>query len=413
MATTDPPNRIVIVGAGLAGAKAAEALRTQGYDGSLTLIGDERHLPYERPPLSKAYLAGDDDRSSLDVHDKDWYRDHKVELALGVAATAIDTSTRAVELVDGQRVDYDRLLLATGSSARKLSVPGAGAQGVRTLRAVEDSDAISTAIESGGAIAVIGGGWIGLETAANARQRGVDVTVIEAAELPLLAVLGHDLAQVFLDLHRDHGVGFHLGARVDEITTEDGQASGVRLGDGTHIAAETVIVGVGAIPNLRLAESAGLAIDNGVLVDANLRSSDEAIWAVGDIANHQHPILVTRVRVEHWANALNQPTAAASSMLGTATPYTELPYFFTDQYDLGMEYVGHAPAGSYTAVVTRGDVAGREFLAFWLGAAGQVIAGMNVNVWDVVEDVKALILSGRPVDVDRLTDPAVPLSSLS
>ncbi|MEP6666598.1 MAG: FAD-dependent oxidoreductase [Nocardioidaceae bacterium] len=404
--------RIVIVGGGLAGAKAAEALRDKGFEGTLTLIGDEEHLPYERPPLSKDYLAGKSDRAALDTHDEDWYPEHHVELLLGKAVTDVDAEAQEVELVDGRRIGFDTLLLATGSHARTLPLPGAGAHGVFTLRRVEDSDAINTALGASGRLAVIGGGWIGMEVAANARERGLDVTVIEAAELPLGAVLGPELAQVFLDLHREHGVTFHLGASVTEITAVDGRATGVMLGDGTHVAAEAVVIGVGAAPNLELAEAAGLDIDNGVLVDSSLRSSNPAIWAIGDIANQEHPVLGGRVRVEHWANALNQPAAAAAAMLGDEATYDELPYFFTDQYDLGMEYVGHAPPGSYAQVVTRGDLKGREFIAFWLDGDDHVLAAMNVNIWDVVDDLKALILAKRPVDVTRLTDPQAPLTDL-
>ncbi len=404
--------RIVIVGGGLAGAKAAEALRAKGFDGTLTLIGAEEHLPYERPPLSKDYLAGKADRDSLDALETGWYAENHVDLILGKSVTHVDAQGHEVELVDGRRIGYDKLLLATGSSPRTLPLPGVGAHGVFTLRRVEDSDAINAALGASGRLAVIGGGWIGMEVAANARERGLDVTVIEAAELPLGAVLGPELAQVFLDLHREHGVTFHLGASVAEITAVDGQATGVTLGDGTQVAADAVVIGVGAQPNLELAEAAGLDIDNGVLVDESLHSSDPAIWAIGDIANQQHPILGGRVRVEHWANALNQPAAAAASMVGEQASYDELPYFFTDQFDLGMEYFGHAPPGSYTRVVTRGDLKGREFIAFWLDSDDHVLAGMNVNIWDVGDDIKALILAKRAIDVEKLTDPDVPLSDL-
>ncbi|MFY9914818.1 MAG: FAD-dependent oxidoreductase [Nocardioidaceae bacterium] len=405
-------SNIVIVGAGLAGAKAAEALRDQGFTGRLTLVGDEIHLPYERPPLSKGYLAGNDDRRSFEVHEADWYAEHHVDLALGVQASAVDAVAKEVVLVDGRRFGYDQLLLATGSTARTLALPGAGAHGVMTLRRVEDSEAIGAAFGRG-PLAVIGGGWIGMEVAAVARGKGVDVTVIEAADLPLSAVLGPELAQVFLDLHHEHGVHFQLGASVTEITATDGRATGVRLGDGTHIPAETVLVGIGATPNLDLAQSAGLAIGHGVLVDASLQTSDPNVWAVGDIAEQDHPVLKARVRVEHWANALNQPAVAARAMLGQQASYDELPYFYTDQYDLGMEYVGHAPPGSYARVVTRGDTAGREFIAFWLDTHDRVLAGMNVNVWDVVDHIKALIVSGQPVDVGRLADPSVSLSTVA
>jgi 3-phenylpropionate/trans-cinnamate dioxygenase ferredoxin reductase subunit len=401
----------VIVGAGLAGAKAVEALRELGFDGRLTLIGDEEHLPYERPPLSKGYLAGNDSRESFIVHDAGWYDDHDVTLVLGRTTTAVDPDAHEVTLVDGNTHRYDKLLLATGSRARQLPLPGAGSLGVQTLRNVEDSDRISQALDRGGRLAVVGGGWIGMEVAANARDRGAEVTVIEAADVPLGLVLGPELAQVFLDLHREHGVTFHLGAQVSELTSLESKVTGVRLGDGTLVEADAVLVGIGAQPNIELAEAAGLDVDNGVLVDAALQSSNPDILAAGDIANHEHPVLGRRVRVEHWANALNQPAAAAATMLGTPTAYTELPYFFTDQYDLGMEYVGHAPPGSYARVVTRGNLRGREFIAFWLDGSDHVLAGMNVNVWDVVDDVKTLILSGRPVDTQRLADPDLPLAA--
>lgn len=403
---------IVIVGGGLAGAKAAEALREQGYVGDLTLISSEEHLPYERPPLSKGYLAGKDDFSVAQVHDEAWYADQQVTLELGATATGIDPAAHEVTLVDGRQIPYSRLLLATGSTARRLPIPGMAAHNVHTLRTVEDSDRLIEALTEHSSLAVIGGGWIGMEVASNARERGVQTTVIEAADLPLVAALGPELAKVFLDLHREHGVTFHLGAKVDAITEEDGRATGVRLADGTHVPADTVLVGVGAAPNLDLATSAGLDVDGGVLVDASLRTSDPDIWAVGDIAAHDHPVLGRRIRVEHWANALNQPAVAARAMRGEGASYDELPYFFTDQYDLGMEYVGDVPRDVEAHVVIRGDAAGREFIAFWLDAERRVLAGMNVNVWDVVDDVKALILSRHPVDPARLADPDVPLAEV-
>jgi len=407
-----PDSSFVIVGGGLAGAKAAEALRDQGYDGALTLVGAEKHLPYERPPLSKGYLAGTSAREEMDVHDSDWYADRRVNLMLGASVADVDAADHAVTLDDGRPLRYDKLLLATGSRPRTFSMPGSGASGVQTLRNVEDSERISAAIKTGARVALIGGGWIGMEIAANAREAGSEVTVLEAGALPL-GVLGPELAQVFVELHREHGVEFHLDARISEITTTDARATGVRLTDGSHVEADLVLVGIGAVPNVELAVDAGLRVDNGVLVDEALQTSDPDIYAVGDIANHLHPVLGRRVRVEHWANALNQPTAAAATMLGRRTPYPELPYFFTDQYDLGMEYVGHAPPGSYSRVTTRGDVERREFVAFWLDDQNRVVAGMNVNVWDVVDEVKALILSGSSVNPARLADPALPLADVT
>ena len=407
-------NGFVIAGGGLAGTKAAEALREQGYDGSVTILGDETHLPYERPPLSKEYLAGTASRDSLDVHNSDWYREHDVDLRLGTAAEAIDATAHEVVLSGGTRIGYDKLLLATGSRARHLSIPGITAREVFTLRTVEDSDRIDEALTNSSHVAIIGGGWIGMEVAANARGRGAEVTVIEAAQYPLGSALGPELAQVFVDLHQQQGVTLHPSATVSEITADEaGTATGVRLADGTWVPANVVVVAVGAQPNLELAESAGLDINGGILVDESLQSSDPDICAAGDIASHAHPVLGQRVRVEHWANALNQPAAAAATMLGNPTPYTELPYFFTDQYALGMEYHGHAPPGGYARTVLRGDRDGREFVAFWLGANDHVLAGMNVNVWDVGDDIKALILAGKPVDTDRLADPDVPLTDLA
>jgi NADPH-dependent 2,4-dienoyl-CoA reductase/sulfur reductase-like enzyme len=302
-------------------------------------------------------------------------------------------------------VPYGALVLATGSEPRRLPVPGADT--ALTLRSRADSDAIRATFGAGRRLAVVGGGWIGLEVAAAARAAGTEVTVLEAAELPLLGVLGPEMAAVFADLHREHGVQLRLGVSIEAI---DG--SGVRLADGTTVAADTVVLGVGVRPRTELAEAARLAVDNGVLVDAALRTSDPAIFAVGDIANHDHPVLGRRIRVEHWAAALNQPATAAAALLGREASYTDLPYFFTDQYDLGMEYIGYAPAGSYARVVTRGETAKREFVAFWLDDTDRIVAAMNVNVWDVVDEIKPLIAGRAPVDVDRLTDPDVPFAEV-
>ncbi|HEX4702978.1 MAG TPA: FAD-dependent oxidoreductase [Pseudonocardiaceae bacterium] len=400
----------VIAGAGLAGAKAAEALREQGFDGRIVLIGAESHLPYDRPPLSKDYLAGKAERGSIDVHDADWYANQRIELRLSTEVTAIDRAAHQVELADGSFLGYTKLLLATGSSPRRLPITGADA--AHYLRTVDDSQRIRQLLTAGNRLVIIGAGWIGLEVAAAARQAGAEVTVVEFAELPLLRVLGPELATVFADLHREHDVDFRFGTTVAEIqTSAEGQVTGVRLSDDTVIDADAVVVGVGASPNTALAEAAGLDVDNGVVVDAALRTSDPDIFAVGDIANAEHPTVGQRIRVEHWANALNQPATAAAAMLGSEAVYDELPYFYTDQYDLGMEYVGYVEPEGYDQVVFRGDVAAREFIAFWL-ADNRILAGMNVNVWDVVDPIKALIRAGDPIDPTRLADPDVPLDDL-
>jgi len=402
----------VIVGASLGGAKAAEAMRAAGFDGPITLIGAENETPYERPPLSKGYLQGKAERETIYVHSRPWYNESEIDLRLGVTVTAIDRAAHEIQLADGSRVGYAKLLLTTGSSPRRLPIPGADADGVLYLRSVEDSDKLKETIAAADRIAVIGAGWIGLETAAAAREAGVEVTVLEAAELPLLRVLGRQVAQVFYDLHSDHGVDLRMSVQVAEITQENGRVSGVRLADGSYIPADAVIVGVGITPNTQLAEQAGLEIENGIKVDASLRTSDPDIYAAGDVANAYHPLLGKHIRVEHWANALNQPQTAAKAMIGQEAIYDRVPYFFTDQYDLGMEYSGYVEPGAYDEVVFRGDVPGREFVAFWLGDGGRVLAGMNVNVWDVNDAIQAHVRSQEAVDPAALRDPDKPLDSL-
>ena len=385
-----------IVGGGLAGAKTAEALRDKDFDGHVVLFAAEEHLPYERPPLSKEYLAGKKELGDFTTASSAWYRDHHIELQLGTEVSAIDPDTHTVSLPDGSAVRYDKLLLATGSQPRRPPIPGADADGVYYLRTVDDADALNSALAEGSSLAVVGGGWIGLEVAAGARDRGVNVTVVEMAALPLMAALGREVGEVFAALHREHGVDLRLGATVQEITTGGGKATGLTLGDGSTVDADAVLVAVGAVPNLALAQRAGLALgDGGVLVDSSLRTSDPDIFAVGDIAAAEHPLFGTRIRTEHWANALKQPAVAATGMLGHPGEYTELPYFFTDQYDLGMEYVGHAP--HYEKVVFRGDVAKREFTAFWLDGDDRVLAGINVNIWEGLDDIKSLIQSRAPL----------------
>jgi 3-phenylpropionate/trans-cinnamate dioxygenase ferredoxin reductase subunit len=393
----------VIIGGGLAGAKSVEALRDKGFDGQVVLFCEENQLPYERPPLSKEFLGGKKSLADFTVHDSDWYRDNRVDLRLGARVSSVDAQGHTVGLPDGTTVTYDKLLLATGSASRRPPIPGSDADGVHYLRTYDDAMALDSVLTKGSSLAVVGAGWIGLEVAASARQRGVEVTVVETAKQPLLAALGETVGEVFANLHREHGVDLRLQAQVEEITRD----CGLRMRDGSTAAADAVLVAVGAKPNVELAEGAGLSMGSGsqggVLVDASLRTSDPDIYAVGDIAAAEHPLFDGRIRTEHWANALKQPAVAAAGMLGTPGEYAELPYFFTDQYDLGMEYVGHAP--SFDRVVFRGDVGGREFVAFWLDGDNRVLAGMNVNIWDVLDDVKALIHSKAPVDVDKLTDP--------
>ena len=392
------PRTFAVVGAGLAGAKGVEALRAEGFGGRVVLFGAEQHRPYERPPLSKGYLQGADERDSVFVHPPTWYTEHDVDLRTGTAVVGLDRHVHEVMTRDGDTLHYDKLLLATGATPRHLRVPGAELSAVHYLRTLDDSEVLRSAFRPDVRVVVVGAGWIGLETAAAARVAGADVTVLENAALPLLRVLGARMARVFADLHTAHGVDLRCGVTVSAIRAREDDPSavgGVELADGAVLDADVVVIGVGVAPEVDLARASGLAVDDGVLVNASLRTSDPDVFAVGDIANAEHPVLGRRVRVEHWANALHQPKVAAKAMLGADAVYDRLPYFFTDQYDLGMEYVGYADSDD--DVVIRGDLDAREFVAFWV-REGRVLAGMNVNVWDVTDRIRDLILSGDPVD---------------
>ncbi|MCW2883795.1 MAG: 3-phenylpropionate/trans-cinnamate dioxygenase ferredoxin reductase component [Streptosporangiaceae bacterium] len=402
----------VIVGASLAGAKAAETLRTEGFDGRVVLIGAEPERPYERPPLTKGYLLGREPAEKAYVHDESWYDQHKVELRLGVTVTGIDRSAREVRLATGGPLRYDRLLLTTGASPRRLEVPGAELDGVHYVRTLQDSSALRDALSPGDRrVVVVGAGWIGLETAAAAREYGNTVVIIGPEATPLSRSLGPELGEVFAGLHRRHGVELRLGEGATELRGAGSGVSAVLTTAGQEVPADVVVVGVGARPNTGLAGSAGLKVDNGIVVDASLRTSDPHIYAAGDVANYYHPLFGRHLRVEHWANALNGGPAAARAMLGHDIGYDRVPFFFTDQYELGMEFSGLVVPGEYDEVIYRGDVEALEFIAFWL-SEGRVVAGMNVNIWDVAPDVQALIRSGKPVDQDRLSDPGIPLTDL-
>ncbi len=401
----------VIVGASLAGAKAAETLREEGFDGTIALVGQETERPYERPPLSKGFLLGKAAKSSIYVHEEGWYAGHGVNLLLGSTVTAIDRAGSRVELADGSAISYDRLLLTMGASPRTLDVPGGDLGGVRYLRTAGDSERLGAALADADRVVIAGAGWIGLEVAAAAREQGCEVTVAEPAPGALHRSLGPELGGIFADLHRAHGVTFRFGEGVSELRGPGGRVAAAITSSGAELPADLVVVGIGAVPNTALATVAGLDVDNGILVDAALRTSDPAIWAAGDVVNAFNPLLGRRIRVEHWANALNGGPAAARSMLGQEVSYDRVPYFYSDQYELGMETCGLPEPGRYDEIVYRGDTEGLEFIAFWL-ASGAVVAGMNVNVWDVTDDIQELIRSGRPVDTARLADPDVPLAEV-
>jgi 3-phenylpropionate/trans-cinnamate dioxygenase ferredoxin reductase subunit len=399
----------VIAGGGLAAAKAAETLRDEGFDGDVVLLGSEPERPYERPPLSKGYLLGSDSRDSVYVHPAGWYAEHGVDLREGVTVTAIDRGTSTVSVSgpagDGE-LSYDKLLLATGASPRRLDFPGSDREEVLYLRTLGDSDRLRSAFKPGTRVVVAGAGWIGLETAAAARTADCAVTVLEPQPGALHDQLGPELGAIFAGLHRAHGVEFRFGEKAAEFRPGMVITSG-----GAEIPADVLVVGIGAAPNDDLAARAGLDVANGVLTDEALRTSDPDIFAAGDVANSFNPLLGRRVRVEHWANALNGGPVAARSMLGQPVTYDRVPYYYSDQYELGMECAGLPTPGTYDQVVYRGDPSALEFVAFWL-ANGAVVAGMNVNVWDVQDDIQSLIRSARPIDPTRLTTPEIPLTDL-
>ena len=405
-----PRSTFVIVGAGLAGAKAAERLRAEGFDGRLLLLGDEGERPYERPPLSKAYLRGEADRDSLYVHHDGFYAAHDIELRTAAPVRSIDPAHRHVELASGERIGYDQLLLATGAAPRHLPLPGADLAGVHYLRSRRDADALAAAAARADHVVVVGTGWIGSEAAASLRQLGHDVTLVGPDAAPLARVLGPEVAGVYRDLHADYGVRLALGTRVAGFHGH-GRVEAVVTDNGRTIEGDLVLVGAGAVPRTELAEAAGLPVRNGVLVNEQLEAVGAAgVYAAGDVAAAWHPRYQRYLRVEHWANARNQGPAAARNMLGGAIPYARLPYFYSDQYDLGMEYSGLA--ATWDRVVLRGDRLSRKFIAFWLKDQ-RVVAGMNAGVWDVVESIQTLIRGGWPVDPKRLADPDIPLDQVT
>jgi NADPH-dependent 2,4-dienoyl-CoA reductase/sulfur reductase-like enzyme len=416
----DAHRTFVIVGGGLAGAKAAETLRAEGFTGRVILVGDEREHPYERPALSKGYLGGAAERDSVFVHEPAWYAGADVELHLGQPAVRLDRAAKTVELGDGTRIQYDALLLATGAEPRRLDVPGTGLAGVHHLRRLAHADRLRGVLtglgRDNGHLVVAGAGWIGLEVAAAARSYGAEVTVIEPNPTPLHSALGPELGAVLADLHREHGVRLYFGTRLTEIVGQDSQVLAVRTEDGEEHPAHAVLAAIGAAPRVSLARAAGLELAGepvgGVAVDASLRTSDPDVYAAGDVAALHHPLFGARLRVEHWANALDGGPAAARAMLGQEVAYDRVPYFFSDQYDMGMEYSGWAPPGSYDQVVVRGDLGKREFVAFWL-CEGRVLAGLNMNVRDVAEPVGRIVRSGREIDPEKLADPSVPLDGLA
>jgi len=387
--SADRIEHIVIVGAGLAGVSAAEELRALGYTGAVTLLSAESHLPYDRPPLSKAVMLGDKTVDETALHPESWYAEHDLQLHRGCDVTGIDLTDRRV-ICANETFGYDRLLLATGSDPRPYALPDNSDVDVQYLRSRDDAASLKERLR--GRLLIVGGGWIGLELAAAARIAGGEVVVVEAASLPLVNVVGTEVATMFTELHRSHGVDVRTGTTVTGARTgPDGTM--VQLSDGSEVVVDTVIGAIGAVPRVELARAAGLGCSNGIDVDARLCTSDPLVFAAGDIAAHDHPQL-GRIRVEHWDNAIAQGRHAAHSMLGEVEPYVAQPYFFTDQYDLGMEYVGHPGAAGYDAVHVRGDVDTRVFTAYF-SRGDQVVAGLHCNDWDATDQIRTLV--GGPV----------------
>ncbi|MFC4784774.1 NAD(P)/FAD-dependent oxidoreductase [Nocardioides sp. MAHUQ-72] len=400
-------DRIVVVGGGLAAGTAVTELRERGFDGEITLVADEAHPPYERPPLSKSVLLGEKEADSAVLHAESWYADHAVDLRTATHVESLDLDGHRVRAA-GESIPYDRLLLATGARPRRLAPADQSGGSVGYLRTMEDATTLRARFGDGFRLGVVGGGWIGLEAAAAARTSGAEVTVLESLELPLLRVLGPEVAGVMAELHREHGVDLRTGAQIEEIKGNGAEVQ-VRLADGSTATFDHLLVGVGVQPNTELAESAGLVVENGIRTDRHLRTSHADVFAAGDVANADHPVLGRSLRVEHWDTAIQHGKVAAANLMGGSADADAMPYFFTDQYDFGMEYVGHATPEAYDRVVLRGDVEGRVFTAWWLSGS-TVLAGMQANDWDAIDDVRRLV--GSQVDPDRLADGGTRLSDL-
>ena len=396
----------VIVGASLAGAKAAQTLREEGFEGRVVLLGDEPVRPYERPPLSKEYLQGKAGVDKVFVHDEGYYEEHDIDLRVSTHVDALDAQNREVVLASGEHLGFDAVLLATGAEPRHLTVPGSDLEGIHSLRTLADSDRLRSAIGDASRVVVIGGGWIGCEVAAAARLSGAEVAIVEAARIPLERALGPELGAFYRDVHAEHGVEWHLGSGVEELRGST-RAEEVRLADGTVLQGDLFVAGVGVTPRIALAEGAGLTLENGVATDEFLHTSAPGVFAAGDVASAWHPLFRTRIRLEHWSSALNQGPVAAKNMLGTPVAYERIPYFFSDQYEVGMEYSGYAV--DWDQIVYRGDPTTREFIAFWV-KADRLVAGMAVNTWDMADPIADLVAGQRRVDVNRLRDPDIELA---
>ncbi|MBI1885778.1 MAG: FAD-dependent oxidoreductase [Chloroflexi bacterium] len=397
----------VIVGANLAGGRAAEALRKEGFGGRVVLIGAEPDPPYERPPLSKEYLRGEEERDKLFILPQQFYPENDVDLRLGTAATALDVRERTVELDKGVPVKYDKLLIATGGRVRRLAVPGSDLEGVYYLRTVADSERIAAEMAPGRRLVVAGAGFIGAEVAASARVKGLEVAVVEMETVPLKHALGEEVGRVYADIHRDQGVDLRLGEPVARFEGSR-RVERVVCASGDAIDCDFVVVGVGIEPETSLAEAAGIEVGNGIVVNEYCETSVPDVYAAGDVANHYNALLGERLRVEHWQNAQNQGAAAAVSMLRRET-FAEVPWFWSDQYDLNMQYAGYA--STWDEVVFRGSVEERRFTAFYL-RDGRIRAAMAIGRARDIRPARELIGRGVGVGAAALRDEEVDLRSL-
>ena len=402
MSTDDTIDDIVIVGAGHAGGRAAQALRAAGYEGRLTLVGEETYAPYERPPLSKELLKTDAGLEKARLHDPDWYAEQDIELILANRAMRLDPAPQLVTLADGQILKFDRLLLTTGARVRTLHLPGADLPGVEYLRDYDDSQAIRAALADKAKVAVIGGGFIGLECAASARDRGCEVTVLEAADRLMGRAVAPEIGAHFEAVHRAHGTEVHLNVRISGIEGA-GKVERVDFEDGTSIPAELVVIGIGIEPNVELAEEAGIACDNGIIVDEFGRTSDPRVYAAGDVANQPNDFLSVRVRLESYQNAQDQAMAVARNMIADEPKaYEDSLWVWTDQYDVNLQMLGR-PEG-YDELVWRGDRDGGSFTVFYL-AEGRIVAVNTVNAGRDMGACKRLMASGKTFDPAALAAP--------
>src|SRR5690625_1755511 len=401
-------------------------LRESGYTGPIAMLGTEQRLPYERPGLSKGFLQGDETEDDLYMQPANWYEENNVTRRIGVTVTLIDREARTVtfhetrtggeeasDAVQNETLDYETLVLATGSKPRQLDLPNAGAQNVLYLRSVEDSQRLRSELAAVKRVVIVGAGWIGLEVAAAARLANCEVTVLNRDPEPLLGPVGETLAKMFAELHREHGVILRNDTNVAKLVGTEDRVAAVETDDGDQIPADLIVVGIGAVPRLDLDKEASLDIDGGVLTDAQLRTSDPNVYAVGDIAAVRSDRFERHIRLDHWAAAMRHPETLAQVLCGKDAHYDRLPYFFTDQYDLGAEYVGYVPPElrDEMEVVVRGDLRSREVIAFFVHD-DKIWAGMNINIWDVSDEIERLIINRTPVTRDELEHSDLPLTEL-